>query len=1301
MAYGAGDKPSAAPQKTGSRGDGADTKTVKVRAHTRRVRTGSRGDGAPPLKPVASPVAAELNRTARSRKPRPAPVSDVQSSGGDYGTRAADQFKSTADYHGAIKAAYNELSPRERRKRLSEAQARGRRGVSTPEDDVITKFHNERDAQIKRTDAAMAAARATGSRQAGLPGEYQYEANQQGAGRDVKSDADLSVADALSRREGFARSDALEKDRESKARQGAHKQAASDIYLTDPQKLKEAGFTKDKAETIAQLPGRVLPTAIAAGIQTLLAAKEDPLGVGGKTLQGAGESLASIPAGLVAAAHSPGKAIEGIAADYKRRYGKVLTDPKGFRERIKKEGAAPEVFDAAALASAGGATAGRALQGLAEAGRLGDTLEKVATVRPRLRVSGDTSVEQQIHGNLGENVLAAGRDAARAAVQGRRADRETASLEVRQAEANGEVTHIREGATKRAQGKMVAGTKGRRFAMMKAEGQREQAAASNNVRRKLNRPERRALKYAMQFGIHTPEAARTHLPEWIDRVERERAEHMRETGKTLPQNEIPDLKWLVAHADEAFTPRLAQVALEEGERAAKIGRLDPGVDAAGAVRRRHIAQAELLGEARPLTDKEAKVAVKEAEQGVKDASGADEVAGAEQRLKDARKVLREGGYDVHGNHVPASEFDADHLTRIAEHAREEGLAQPGYFPSEKRPSGVFAAFAAGGKKAVAGPKRYEGALLRTGRENANPEAHILNIQKGVKRKHNWNLVAEQFDDHAVGWSKNQTLNELKDELERRHIDPDTVAFWNPGKYRVARKAVDAAEGGGDVAIHDPTFESRHITDALDDSAIDHTKLDTASDEFKGTSGWSIIPREVYDEIHADVRPSSDVGRGYDIAKGKLSRVMLANPAWLQFQVASNSLMTGLAGVGPVDVVKAQRWWKTLSRDERDAIEPYIGVHTWYDEQRHLGASSNSKMVDAYRAFKTTGLYRRAHELNPFNALFRADNAQNNLFRKAVLYSRAKREAYRRMGVEGGRMMEAQARIADMLKVTEPGDAMRALLKDGPELEKHAKAVRDFLGDWTTYTAKERRVFSRSVMFYGFLRFSVKLAFYTMPVEHPLMASILLQMGRLQNDELHKLFGGDVPVWEIGNYFTDDGHKLSLTRLNPFFNALQYSGQGPGALVGSLGPLASITLNQLAGKNVAFDKLYTTHGSTQFITRAKDLSFSDRLRIGLNELLSVSPYYRMAERIELHDRQTSDSLLFSPRSTGSPGLGEKSHNTAQVLRETLAPLAGESGKESLAASQQINGNGPNDSTIPALPNIPAVPVLKLPPLPEVH
>jgi len=1037
---------------------------------------------------------------------------------------------------------------------------------------------------------------------------------------------------------------------QSAKRTKEHKQTNEDLLLAGPEQLKEAGFKKEGAlDKAAALPGKMLPTLAASAYQTGRAAIEDPGDVLPKTARGLGESIVSIPAGLIYAGVHPEKAAKGLAADYTRRYGDIFKNPKGFRERVKKEGAAPEALDIATAATVGGASAGRAAQGLAEAGKLGKVAERVATTRPGLRISGDTVREQPIHENFGRNAAGAVRDTARKYVQARRAAHETAPLEVRQAQEAGDVTHIRKGATKRAQHRQVAKAKGARLATMRAEGQREQKAARKNVA-SLNKTERRALKYAMQFGIHTPEAARKWLSTHLRNVKEARGHHESSTGKAIPkkQNEIPEMEFLLKHADEAFTPNLARVAGEEGERAAKIGRMDPGVAPEQALRRRYLPVAELLG-----------VAAHEGED-----------AGA-------------------------------FATRVARAAKEQGLGTPGYFPSEKRPMGVFSAFAAGGTKAIPGTKAWTGALLRTGRENTSPEAHLLSIQKGIKRKHNWNLVADQFEQHSAPGLRDKTVNELLDELDRKGIDRGSVAFWNPARYRAVRSEVDKAEGGGDVEIQDPTFESRHIQDALNDSAFDSHRLDTLPSDFKGSAGWSVIPKAVYDEIHADLRPSGAVGRSYDIAKGKVSRALLANPAWLQFQVASNALMTGLAGVGPVDAIKAQAWWRRLSQAERDAIEPYIGVHAWYDDQRHLGASSNNRLVNTYRAFKTTTFYRKAHIGNPLNLLFRADNAQNNFFRRAVFYNRTKRAAYERMGRNTSKMMAAQKRIVDTLTLRDPAELMRAVAREGKTFEKNAKAVHDFLGDWTTYTARERKVFGRATMFYGFLRFSTRLAFYTMPIEHPIMSSILLQLGHLENDELKRIFGGDVPVWELGNYYEQSGRKFAAARLNPFFNALQF--EGPQSIVGTLGPLASIAINQIAGKNVSFDQLYTVRGNTQHIEHAGDLSLADRLHIIVSELEKVSPYTRAAERIFLKGRQTSDSSLLFPAGTGSPGIVEKGHGVGQALQEAFLPAAGEKGQQNINAAKARSGSqptvvrgGPQAGTVPELPAL-----APLPPLPPIH
>jgi hypothetical protein len=57
-----------------------------------------------------------------------------------------------------------------------------------------------------------------------------------------------------------------------------------------------------------------------------------------------------------------------------------------------------------------------------------------------------------------------------------------------------------------------------------------------------------------------------------------------------------------------------------------------------------------------------------------------------------------------------------------------------------------------------------------------------------------------------------------------------------------------------------------------------------------------------------------------------------------------------------------------------------------------------------------------------------------------------------------------------------------------------------------FTPAERFLLQRNVMFYGYLRFSLRFAFYTMPVGHPIMSNILGNVGRMGAQEIKDLFG---------------------------------------------------------------------------------------------------------------------------------------------------------------------------------------------------
>jgi hypothetical protein len=135
----------------------------------------------------------------------------------------------------------------------------------------------------------------------------------------------------------------------------------------------------------------------------------------GKVISRTAKGLGDIGVGMVAApveiaaetatgiAH--GDPLRGVkkfgaqaAKDYSRRYGPLLKDtPQGdrqFRERIVKEGAAPELVDAGAIAAPAGGALGRGLGTLARGGKVrrsrAEICQRPPTAAPCRRWCGTT-----------------------------------------------------------------------------------------------------------------------------------------------------------------------------------------------------------------------------------------------------------------------------------------------------------------------------------------------------------------------------------------------------------------------------------------------------------------------------------------------------------------------------------------------------------------------------------------------------------------------------------------------------------------------------------------------------------------------------------------------------------------------------------------------------------------------------------------------------------------------------------------------------------------------------------------------
>lgn len=960
-------------------------------------------------------------------------------------------------------------------------------------------------------------------------------------------------------------------------------------------RLKKSHLAADPVLAVAASGDKKVQRALTTPYYLGKATVRDPIGVAKASGASLRDALLGLPAAAYATATDPVGTAKTVVADYKARYGPLLEgNEEEFMARVKQTGLTPFAFDALVVAPPAGRVAGAA----ARSGSLGKKAQRLATEdRPLLRTSPNEARPQKLSKNL--ITVAAQKkviDKARARRQKTREARGSAQgIRTRE----GEVTPL---ALKRRLRKDAARRKGlARVAMQREQLDEVHRGVSKKARTELNAAERRGIKYAIQLGIpEKPDVARQALMERRAQITAERSRRSKEDpdyrapAKTL--DELTEINWLIKNADEVFTPALAAYMREQRGRGTRLARQDPGINTTQALLRARAQQLEHLG------------------------------------------LTRNKG-----------ETDAQFLSRGRRAAEAKGLEIPGYFPSQLKQTS-YAAFAVGGRKAVAGPKRYKGALFREGIEDPRPEALAQGFARNIKRKYNWNLVADTFDSASIPWSRDaKNLGELVHRAQRELGEgwESEVGFWNPRLFREQRVVAEMSDT--DEITGGIEDRQQGVPEAVTTIDTQGRTLATNPENFKET-GWQLIPQAIFDEVHSSAK-ASGVGRGMDIVTQKQSRFILGslNVPWLQFQVASNAVLTGLAGASPLDWIAAQRWWGTLSAEQRRDLEPYVGIgHFTSDtQQTKLGAASNSRIVNAYRAFKETvgGKYiygtggrAQVRNLNPLDAMFRADNAQNNFFRKAVLYNRLKRDAYQRMGESLSGIGRTQNRIASALGKG-PREQMNLLLKDKRTLEEHAQHVNDFLGDYTTYTARERAFLKKNVMFYGFLRYSLRFAFYTMPIKHPIMVGLMGNLARLKVEETRDLLGGNELPFALGRVYKDGGNlTLDLARANPVTNALVTSLGAPStdekffSMTGLLPPLYGAIISQVSQRDPFTGKPWIVQGETQ-PRNLLDVPFSDRGEILAKQGLSIFFPYRVADQLSRRGRPVgSDHLIFKPAYT---------------------------------------------------------------------
>jgi hypothetical protein len=352
---------------------------------------------------------------------------------------------------------------------------------------------------------------------------------------------------------------------------------------------------------------------------------------------------------------------------------------------------------------------------------------------------------------------------------------------------------------------------------------------------------------------------------------------------------------------------------------------------------------------------------------------------------------------------------------------------------------------------------------------------------------------------------------------------------------------------------DPDVATAEMKLALDDKA-------------PGTH-FKLVRRPAAEEFFSQLSDALVSSKLVKINRATNFMILATSPAWAAAQVAAEYVQGSIAQpklLNPKWVKKAIREYAEMPPHKRQAADAWIGVTAReLSPKEEMGFGKVEDAADAYSAFHSTPLGRVVNSLHDF------DRWKGGRIRTLVALSKIDGELNGRLNGFAKNLGRLDAEMGKQLKAMKgkPLHEQLAYISDHPKLaDRYATYLNDVMGDWMSLT-KNERVASQLMIFYPFLRMSLRWTFYAFPKHHPIRAATLAYLSQQNEVEVKRLLGGDpsyftawmkVPV-SLGN---GERAWVPLSRIVPGANApLEALG---GGVEGPKGTVALRTAQPVVG-----------------------------------------------------------------------------------------------------------------------------------------
>lgn len=449
---------------------------------------------------------------------------------------------------------------------------------------------------------------------------------------------------------------------------------------------------------------------------------------------------------------------------------------------------------------------------------------------------------------------------------------------------------------------------------------------------------------------------------------------------------------------------------------------------------------------------------------------------------------------------------------------------------------------------------------------------------------------------------------------------------------------------------------------------------------KGTH-YMVVRKAAMDELVSQLSNTLVAPKIAKINRATSFLILGTSPAWAAMQVVAEFGQSAVADsrvINPVWARKALREYKLMDPAKRQAFDSWVGVtnrtiQRAEDLKLDLKAGDMDAAANAYSTLERTP-YGRFLKGIP-TAISHVDQWKGGKIRTLTALAKIDRDLNGKTNrfIRGIGGLDRHMKFALEQMEGKPLHEQADWVAEHPKWSRHYQSyLDDVMGNWSALT-KNERVAAQAMIFYPFVRMSLRWTFYAFPKRHPIKAAMLYWLGQQNAQEVHKLLHGDpsyftqyamVPI-DLGN-----GKKklIDLSRIAPGSNALVES------LGGSEGGPKGIAAAKLAQPALA--ALGTA------IYGVSPLSGEQEPGSGWNalgQLLSLSPVSRVAGEASLPaGRKKSGGIGQLPvigdfsteRQEALDKLSAKLHetDTATKYARTLAlpPLPKDVGKERDAA-----------------------------------